>query len=381
MPSVVIIHQHFLTPNQGGTLRLWFLSQFLAQKGLEVKVISGNSFSSSIEAETLANGVRLIRLPIQYHAKMAEGQRVISFLKFAVRAYLHLLSTPKPNLIYATSTPLTVVIPALLYRWFNKVPYFLELRDLWPTIPIEMGFLKAKWKQRLAFLLEQFGYKNAKGIICLSPESEKRVKKIAPSSKVLVAPNFSDITFFTPSKKDIQSKCIVVYVGSLGLANGLERLVQFSSNWESVLPNTHELWIYGSGPKKEALQCSIKDKTHILLKGSADRETIKKAYELANFAFVCFANYPSLSSCSPNKFFEALAAGVPVITNMTGWIKNLVETSNIGLTVNDDFYDFNSLLSADNQVVWARNARQLAESEFDVQSTCEKIYSFISDKT
>lgn len=372
------MHQHFVTPQEGGTLRLWHIAKAFANAGYTVTVIAGNSPQPEITITEPDGAFTLVRLPVAYTPSMDEGARILGFLKFAALATQYLLQFPRPYFIYASSTPLTVAIPALVMKVLKDIPFYLELRDMWPVVPIEMGFLKSNFKRKAAYFLEKKAYANARGIIALSPDIQNRAFEIAPDVPSIKVPNFADSNYYTPSGTQLRTgKLKVVYAGSLGLANGIDRLIDFSKRWEASLPYTHELRIYGSGPLEGQIRNWISDKPWISLLGKADRLAVRQAYQESDFSFVSFADYPSLASCSPNKFFDALAAGLPVLSNMTGWIAELIDNKDIGLSVSNDFTDFNALINDQNRSRWAANAHKLALSEFTIEESTQKILAFI----
>ncbi len=378
MTSVVILHQHFVTPQEGGTLRLWHIANAFARAGYKVTVIAGNSSTKQISITVPEGLFSLVRLPVAYDSSLGEGDRIVKFLKFAALANHYLLQAPKPDFIYASSTPLTVALPAILMKELKHIPYFLELRDMWPTVPIEMGFLASPFKRWAALSLEKHAHKKAEGIIVLSPEIQERSKQLAPGTPNILVPNFSDTSFYAPKSDRENEKVVkVVYAGSLGLANGIDRLIEFSTRWNNYKPNSHHLEIYGSGPMMENLLNWVKHKPWITLKGKADRLAVKEAFNESNFSFVGFADFPSLKSCSPNKFFDSLAAGLPVITNMEGMIGDLVVNEAVGLKITDDFQDFDLLSDTQKRSNWAANARALAENQFAVEKATQKILRFI----
>lgn len=90
---------------------------------------------------------------------MALFKRLIVFIKFMFRSALYVLKTKKPDLMIGTSTPLTVGFPVLVGKKFRRVPYILEVRDLWPEVPAQMDGVKNKLLIRFLYRFEKSIYK------------------------------------------------------------------------------------------------------------------------------------------------------------------------------------------------------------------------------
>ena len=173
MKRVVYIHQYFKTPEEGGAIRSYHISKGMVDQGIHVEMIT--SYNKEKYEQKMIGGIRVHYLPINYSNELSSTKRYIAFFKFVWAAIKLAQKLPKPDLYYATSTPLTVGIIALWMKWTRHIPYIFEVRDLWPEAPIQFGIIKSPLLKFLSLKLEKLIYKNAHRIIALSPGIEKGI--------------------------------------------------------------------------------------------------------------------------------------------------------------------------------------------------------------
>ncbi len=154
---IAYIHQHFQTLDDKGGTRSYELARHLIEAGHRVSMISGASLGAgermglSREVETVdVDGIRVVYINEPYDNKLGFWQRVACFRRFARKAQRAVLDA-EPDLVFATSTPLTVGTPGMRAARAIGVPFVFEVRDLWPEIPIAMGIIRnpvMKWYLR-----------------------------------------------------------------------------------------------------------------------------------------------------------------------------------------------------------------------------------------
>ena len=197
--KIIYIHQYFKTPNEsGGTRSYWIATELVKCNHKVVVITSKNDMDVSVKKEII-NNIVIIYLNVPYSNEMGFIMRLRSFLVFMLKSCYYTLKEKGVNLVFATSTPLTVGVPALIMKWFKKIPYVFEVRDLWPEVPIQMGALNNPLLKRGATLLEKIIYKNSSHIIALSPGMREGVLKyVKNKKKVSLIPNMSKVDVFYP---------------------------------------------------------------------------------------------------------------------------------------------------------------------------------------
>lgn len=401
--KIVYLHQYFVVPNvarQSG-LRSYEFSKRLAAKGHVVDVVTSRmdvSVGRSQWEVIQEAGANVHWISVPYSNAMTSLQRIGSFLKFAVLSTFRSVQLAKDtDVIIATSTPLTIAIPAVIASWVRRVPLVFEVRDLWPDAAIQTGFLKGKFPIWLARRLERFAYANATRIIALSPGIEAGVVSVSKKHAGLVTmiPNCSDLDRFGALDRlneiemmgRFEGQFVCSYFGTFGYANDLGFMVEVAKKLRDARVDDVLIYLVGQGRDREMLEQAITENelTNLVVDGPYPPVLAPEIADRSDVCLTLFRDLPVLHTCSPNKFFDSLAAGKPVVTNMTGWIAGLVEEHQCGYAVQPgDAEGFAARLvelSNNPELVMSmrRNARALAEAEFSRDAMFTKFEQVLSD--
>ena len=362
---IAYIHQYFKTPEEGGAIRSYYLSKKMYAAGHSVVVITSHNKSQILIKEI--NGVQVHYLPVKYDNKMGVLARLYAFIKFYSQSFKQIKILADIDLVYATSTPLTIGLIALRIKRKLGIPFVFEVRDLWPDAPIEMGYVPLKVIGRLIHIFERRIYEKADQIIALSQGMARRISMRCESTPISVVPNISDTEFYSPSQPSASEK-VVAYFGALGPVNGLDDLMLIAK--EAQKRNLHVRFkVFGTGKSEASLrQFAINNQLeNIKFYGLLNKFELRKELGKVDIAYISFADHEILETSSPNKFFDALAAGKAVITNTGGWIKELIEENGLGFYYErgrpDQFFSNLDQLAIP---VAQQNARKLAEERFSV---------------
>lgn len=374
--KILYLHQYFKTPSQAGSHRSWYIAKTLVEAGYQVEIITSTQEQKAFFLEL--NHIKVHYLPVAYEQSMSFWQRLWAFLMFFAKAYKKASQIQNIHLIYATSTPLSIGLLAFFLKKFRKTPYIFEVRDLWPLVPIEMGFIKNSILIKFLYTLEKIIYQNAQKIIALSPSMQSYIQTLVPQKEIICVPNMADNDFFSQVSTPLQNNkpFTISYFGSIGKANGLERLIEIAKN----IPDIH-FWIIGKGSQLSSIQTLSKSFPNISFFEEQTKEQLRETLQQTDAFFISFADFKSLETCSPNKFFDGLATGKLCITNTKGWIKDIIEQEQCGFYVENaqdfaikiqDFINNPSLLKT-----YQENARKTAEKYFDKNILCSKIVSLV----
>ncbi len=395
--NIVYIHQYFKTPRDPGGTRSYFIARELINAGHNVTVIRGKSVDSKkkVIKEEL-DGIKVFTINNFYSGKMSIKQRMISFYRFMYKASIILLKQKNVDLVIATSTPLTVGVPALLARRFKKIPYLFEVRDLWPEFPIQMGALKNPVLRKLALSLEKRIYKKAWHIVALSPGMADGVEKVlGHSENITMIPNMAKVDkFWRREKNDAIRKELglkhnsfkIVHFGAMGIANGLDYIIDTAVRLKEKKVDNVEFLFLGDGSVKEGLMKKAADNglNNVFFYGRVPMDKTSEIVNLCDVSIVPFLDLPVLYTNSPNKLFDSLSAGIPVVVNSNGWTREMVEKHNCGAYVDpgnpDDFASLIINWSQNNDLMlkMGNNARKLAESKYDKSILCKKFVDVVN---
>lgn len=385
--KILYIHQYFKTPSEpGGTRSYWLAKKFIEEGHTVTMLTTSSSGDSKTEYKTI-DGINVVYLKVPYHQNMSVFLRLKSFISFMFKSTLLALKEEKVDIVLATSTPLTVGFPALVLKIIRKIPFIFEVRDLWPEVPIQMGGLNNKLLQKLAIKFEKSVYKNANHIVALSPGMADGVLRYVPENKVSIIPNMAKIDLFWPRKrnKKIQIKLgiksdsfKIIHFGSLGLANGVMSILKVAEKLKN--DNYLEFVFIGGGSLEADLKeyCKEKNLRNVHFLGTFSLNETSEIVNLCDVSIVSFQDLPILYTNSPNKLFDSLSAGIPIIVNSAGWTKELVESNECGIYVNPNKPE--QLVGAikllrENQDLKNRlgiNSRILAETKYDKSILCNK---------
>ncbi|SVB69891.1 uncharacterized protein METZ01_LOCUS222745, partial [marine metagenome] len=196
--KILYLHQYFNTPNMSGGTRSYEFAQRLVSSGHEVHMITSRRDSTSSNKTYIENtdGINVYWIYVPYSNSFGFLRRILAFIKFIVLSSILSLKI-KSDIVFATSTPLTIAIPAIFCSKVKGVPMVFEVRDLWPELPIAVGAIKSGILIRLAKILEETTYFHSKYVIALSPGMKEGIAKTGyPLLKIKVIPNSCDIVRF-----------------------------------------------------------------------------------------------------------------------------------------------------------------------------------------
>lgn len=353
--KIIYLHQYFKFPNENGGTRSFDLSISFVEHGHTVEIITstsdekykGKSRWTTLESDKLV--VHYVYLPYGNH--LSYVQRSMVFLKFLWFATLKLMSL-KGDIVLATSTPLTIGIPALFKKWKDGTPFIFEVRDVWPEAVIAIGAVNNKLVQKLLYALERFIYKNASTIVPLSTDMQKSIISRFPefaSKTTIVVENIAEINRFKSEKRGLdlkellgfQPRFSVLYAGTFGKVNGLNFVIDLADKTLELDPSIVFILI-GEGAEKQAVRNYAEDKNvlnkNVFILNSISKEELPDYYAAVSMGSSFVIPVKELWANSANKFFDTLAASRPILINHEGWQAEVIRLRKIGyvLPVNLD---------------------------------------------
>ena len=400
--NILYIHQYFATPKgKTGTRSYEFARRWVAA-GHKVTMLTSitqltpddlkNAQGRFVKRFTI-EGIDVRAIVIGYSQQMGFTKRVLAFLGFMIVAVFYVVCKKGYDIVYATSTPLTIGVPALCAKWLRRKKFVFEVRDQWPQVPIEMGIIKNKLLIRLLLWLEKTLYKNAAAIGALSPGMATGIKNVLGNIKksIAVIPNSCDVDTFSPDidgsivrkERGWGNKFVLLHTGAMGKANGLDFLIEAAQKLKDD-KDIHFV-IIGDGSEKQRLVETVEKLKlgNIEFLGAISKKDLPEYIAAADVSLVIFANYPILEHNSANKFFDSLAAGRPVLLNYSGWQRDILLKNEAGygckLCDLDEFVK-NILYLDDNRDLLpglGNNARKLALEQFDRDKLANEVLEVI----
>lgn len=340
---ILIFYQYFGTPKGGWSTRMYEFPKKWIEAGNQVTIVTSPYDKSDIKARKfidrqIIDGIQVIIINLKQSNKHSLLYRAFTFAMFSIISIYYAI-TLKFDIILCSSGPITIGLPGLFAKVLRpKKKFVFEVRDLWPEGAIQLGLIKQKSLVKLACAFEKYCYKKADLIVTCSKGMTDSIEQRFATAKCITIPNACDYDFFQETNPSFQlpnftnGKNIFVYTGSLGL---MDDCMQIIKGIELInYPDVVFVFI-GEGKEKAKIESYVLEKkiNNTFFIGLIPKTDVRSWLQHAYAAFVTFKDVPVLQTSSPNKMFDAFATGVPVIQSTKGWIKELFDVQQCGLSV------------------------------------------------
>lgn len=404
---ILYLHQYFATLKGVTGTRSYEFSKCLVKKGHSVTMITSGLNNNEFPVQPgnkytklEVDGINVVPIAAAYNnpnvgTGMSGYKRMIEFYRFAQLATKVGSQLDKPDVVFATHTPLTIGLAGIKLSRYFDVPFVFEVRDLWPEALINVGALinplAIWWLRRMAKKI----YAAANRIVALSPGMKEGIIRAGvPEEKITVIPNSSDLELFHPdldgsasrSRLGLGNRFAAIYFGAMGLANGLEYAIEAARILAERKNDNIVIVLHGNGGKRPELE---KMAQSYKLSNVIFSDLVPDKTEVARIIAACDAcltiyRAAQEQTWSPNKMFDALAAGKPVLINVPGWLGDTIESNKCGQYVDSAnpqaLADALEKLSANPKLCkqMGKNARSLAEREFARNKLADKLEAILS---
>lgn len=386
---VLYFHQHFSTPKGSTGIRSYEMARRLVSEGHEVTMVCGsygggntglNGAFSRGRRQGFVDDIEVIEFDLAYSNADGFIKRALLFLLFALRS-VGVAMTHKYDVLFATTTPLTAGIPGVFARWLRGKPFVFEVRDLWPELPREMGVITNPVVLWAMGVLEWVSYRSAHRLIGLSPGIVKGIQRCGvPSERIAMVPNGCDFSIFEDADGAwrpagvADEDFLAIFTGTHGIANGLDSVLDAAAVLKKRQRDDIKIALVGDGKTKSTLQqrAASQGLDNVIFHDPVNKSRLAGLMAGADIGLQTLANVPAFYfGTSPNKFFDYISAGLPVLNNYPGWLAGMIEESGCGYAVAaDDAEAFADALeqAADNReqlVGMGEAASKLAHQQFD----------------
>jgi glycosyltransferase involved in cell wall biosynthesis len=400
--KILYFHQHFSTPEGSTGIRSYEMAQRLIKRGHSVLMVCGSyqGAVSGLDAHFmhgarrgLVNGIEVLEFELPYSNSDTFLKRSLLFILFAVKS-IKVALTEKYDLVFATTTPLTAGIPGIFARWLRRKPFVFEVRDLWPELPKAMGVITNPIILKLMSLLEWVSYHSAHRCIGLSPGIVEGIKfRGVAANKVTMISNGCDFKLFSNTEpKHIEGTTkddlVALFTGTHGLANGVDAALDAAKLLKQRGREDIKLCFIGRGKLKPALIKRVKDEMldNCVFLDPVPKNELARYLKRADVGMQLLRNVPAFYyGTSPNKFFDYIATGLPVLNNYPGWLSGMIKDNQCGFTIPpDDPVSFANVLeeAADDRGVlrtMGENSIKLAKSKFVREELADKFVDWLEN--
>jgi glycosyltransferase involved in cell wall biosynthesis len=342
---ILLIHQAFAALDEPGGTRHHELARYLAQQGHKVTIIAspvsyltGTDQQQRVRKQVDDLGVTIIRsytLPALHRSFV---WRILSFLSFMISSFINGLFVRKVDLVWGTTPPIFQGPTAWLLARLKGVPFLLEVRDLWPAFAVAVGVLQNKTLIGLSEWLERFLYKHADQVMVNSPGYLAHVKARG-AGEVTLIPNGADPAMFDPESdgaafrqaQGLEDQFVVLYAGAHGLSNDLDVVLDAALQLKDQ--PAIKLVLLGDGKEKPRLQARAAELglDNVLFLPPLPKTAMPDALAAADACLAILKPIELYKTTYPNKVFDYMAAGRPVVLAIDGVVRQVVEEAQAGI--------------------------------------------------
>lgn len=298
-------------------------------------------YENAYSEETM-DGIRVHRVPMMTAPNAGSAKRIASFVSFMLSAIWHRRKVAeRPEVVVATSPQFFAALAGWWIAKRFKVPFVLEIRDLWPESIVAVGAMKRNAAIRAFERIERFLYRSADHIVVVTDAFvDHVVEGGAKRENVTVLKNGADLGRLVPPPDAVRAEIraahgwegqfVAAYTGTIGMAHRADILLEAAR----ICPDPEVQWVViGTGAERAALEAAAAeaDLDTFTLVDKQPRERILGYLAETDAAVVHLRDTPLFRTVLPSKLFEAMAFGVPIAHGVEGESRALVETAGAGI--------------------------------------------------
>ncbi|MBI3804172.1 MAG: glycosyltransferase family 4 protein [Nitrospirae bacterium] len=399
---ILYFHQHFSTPEGTTGIRSYEMARRLIARGHEVTMVCGRYRGGQTGLRSpfmrgcrrgRVDGIDIVEFDLAYSNSDRFITRTLTFIKFALRS-IALALTEHYDVVFATTTPLTAGIPGIFARWFRGKPFVFEVRDLWPELPKAMRVIRNPLVLGAMSLLEWISYHSAQRLVGLSPGIVEGIARRGISrNKISLVPNGCDFDIFAApvapwrpegmNEKDL----LAVFTGTHGVANGLDAILDAAVELKRRGRKDIYLLLIGEGRLKPSLQARAEREglDNVLFYPPVNKTRLAGLMASADLGLQILGNVPAFYyGTSPNKFFDYIASGLPVLNNYPGWLAEMISKAECGFAIPPDdpkaFADALEQAAEDRDALKEKGRRAfiLAQSKFNRRELADHFVDWVA---
>lgn len=307
----------------------------------EGKIYSG--YKNKLREVSRITGIRVVRLKTLIAANKGKFLRIFDFLSYMVSAIAMGSLESRPDLVVATSPQFFAAVAGWILSVRFRVPFVMELSDLWPDSIVAVGAMRQSLAIRLLEKFELFLYRHAERVVALTDSFKTNlVRRGIAENKIDVVINGVDLARYTPRERDLEfaaslgvspNDFVVGYLGTLGMAHGLQNVLD-----AAVLTQEPRIkfLLAGPGAERERLiaQTSQMGLRNVIFAPAQPKEQMPRLWSICDVALVHLKNTPLFQTVIPSKIFEAMAMGIPILlASPKGEASAIIEREACGLFI------------------------------------------------
>jgi glycosyltransferase involved in cell wall biosynthesis len=338
---VLILTQHFTPEITAARSRLHPMAELLAQRGHEVEVLTAvpnhpegviaKEFRGRISIRRELNGFHVHHVWVKTSPRKTKWTRLVLYGSYATMATLAGFATRRPDVVFASSPPLPVAAAGMAVAFRHRIPWVMDVRDLWPEVAVVLGELTNKQMIGAAERLERRLYSSAAAITTVTEAFRSDIAaRVGDDSKISLIRNGTTPLWLEASSSEVDraklgmptDRFVWTYAGNVGIAQGLESAIDASAE----LDDGYQLLIIGGGAMLEPIKrrAEALPPGRVVFHGISEPALTASYLRASDASLVPLAPRPELAKYIPSKLFDCCAVGRPVILAAAGEARELV---------------------------------------------------------
>lgn len=362
---ILVISHYFYPEGNAPATRVYEITRRWAAAGHEVTVVTAapnvpsgvvyDGYRNRWRLEERIEGVHVSRVWTYLAANAGTVRRILSYLSFMTTSFLRGLRSPRPDLVIATSPQFFCGWSGRLVAKFRRLPFVLEVRDLWPESIVAVGAMKPSWKIRFLEFLERKLYDGARLIVTVGEGYKRKLlERGLEADRIRVLPNGVDLTSFAPdvdgsqvrSEFELENRFVCSVVGTIGMASGLDIVIRAAQSLLEAGRDDVRFLLVGDGSERERLEAAAKREglSSIVIAGRLPKTQIPGIIAASDACLVHLRGLALFETVMPSKIFEAAAMKRPIILGVAGIAAEWLRAAEAGVCIPPD--DETALLTA-----------------------------------
>ncbi|MGE5206735.1 MAG: glycosyltransferase family 4 protein [Chlamydiota bacterium] len=268
------------------------------------------------------NGIRVVRVKTYIAPNAGKYRRILDFVSYMLAGLVAGLFTRRPDVVAATSPQFFGALGACLAAAARRLPFVLEVSDLWPDSIVAVGAMKRGYALRALEKIELWMYRRAVRIVTLTSSFKQNlVSRGIDAGKIAVVINGVELNSYAPRDKDLklaaswglaEQHFVVGYIGTHGMAHDLENVLQAAAR--AADPNLRFLFV-GAGAERDRLVTQAREMglDNVIFVPAQPKAAMPSYWSLCDLALVHLKNTPLFATVIPSKIFEAMGMGLPIL--------------------------------------------------------------------
>lgn len=287
-------------------------------------------------------GVRVLRVLTYITPNEGFLKRTANYVFYMIAATAAALFTRRADVVVTTSPQFFNGLAGYLVSIVHRAPWVLEIRDLWPESILELGAIKNRRVIALLHAMARFAYRKADHIVVVTESFRLNLLALGiPSEKITVIKNGADLSVFRSAPRDesflasigLQGRFVASYVGTHGLAHGLETVLEAAH----LLRDRHNIGflLVGDGADRRRLLARRDEMglKNVVMLDLQSRDRMPAVWSATDASLIVLRDKPVFRTVIPSKMFETMAMKKPIILGVAGESQQMVEEAGAGLCI------------------------------------------------